>query len=307
MLNRFLQRSEPISFIILMILMSFFVFFHLGFSDENGFSWLVSLQTLGTWLFFLLILILFDVNIHKYKLTPLNHFALFIFIILMGIFPKMLIFNKYTISFLLILISFYSIFNLRFKEDDKLKLFNSAFVLGIAYLVYPNIFIFLLIIYIGYFVYLKIIDKRLLIPIIAFFTPIFLTFTYFYLSDGINNFHNLIEINLDFNKVWLDDKIFVIPFAILISILLAITLKSMTISAFSQLETERNYKIIIAFFLMTVLLILLDSKNIQNEVIYLFFPASILIGNGLIRIKREWLLELILYLLLLFPMIMLFL
>lgn len=307
MLNRFLQRSEPISFIILMILMSFFVFFHLGFSDANGLSWLVSLQTLGTWLFFLLILILFDVNIQKYKLTPLNHFALFIFIILMGIFPKVLTFNKYTISFLLILISFYSIFNLRFKEDDKLKLFNSGFVFGIAYLVYPNIFIFLLIIYIGYFVYLKIIDKRLLIPILAFFTPIFLTFTYFYLIDGINNFHNLIEINLDFNKVWLDDKIFVIPFAILISILLAITLKSMTISAFSQLETERNYKIIIAFFLMTVLLILLDSKNIQNEVIYLFFPASILIGNGLIRIKREWLLELILYLLLLFPMIMLFL
>lgn len=307
MLNRFLQRSEPISFIILLILMSFFIFFHQGFYDQSGFSWLVTLKTIGTWFFYVILMFFLDINIYKFNLTPNNHFAHFIFIVLIGLFPSIMIVNKYTVSFFLILILMYSVYSLRFKKEKKLKLFNVGFVLGVAYLVYPITIIYIFVVYIAYFIYLKIIDKRLLIPIIAFFTPIFLTFVYLYLTDGMFQFKNIIELNFHINMQLKNDQSFFIPFILLGIIIIAITLKTLTIGTFSQLETERNYKIIVAFLLLTFLFLFLDSQNLKHGVIYLFYPSSILMGNALLKIKKEWVLEMALYLLLIAPFIILFL
>jgi|GEM_PF-1846349 hypothetical protein len=295
MLAKFFHKSEPISLISLVLLLAVWVFYYLFSIAHTPFN-LSSLGTaLGIYILFVLILVLYDYLFQKYRLTPSNHYAIFVLIALIGIFPNVLQISNITFSNVLLILSFRKILSLRNKEKTLSKLFDSGFLLGISYLVYPNSVVFLLLIYLGYFVYLKIIDKRLLIPLIGFIIPLFLTYTYLAFFDQNALFKTLTEFNFNINFHWSNQWHFSIPFIILGFILLILILKYASVNVFSDLEQERNYKLVIAQLLIGMLLLVLNGSEIKDSIILIFFPAAILIGNSLKSIKREWLQELLFY------------
>jgi len=89
-------------------------------------------------------------------------------------------------------------------------------------------------------------------------------------------------------------------------VLLILIFKYASVNVFSDLEEERNYKLVIAQLLIGTLLLVLNGTEIKDSIILIFFPAAILVGNSLKSIKREWLQELLLYLLLFLALFLFF-
>ncbi len=296
MLAKFFHRSEPISFVFLMIWLAFLVFTHTEKTNVSGIGISYFLYSIGLFFFFVGLMFYVDFLIQRYKLSPANYNAHFFFLILLGLFPDVIAFKPVLISLGFILLATGSILNLRNKNLLSIKLFNSGFFLGIAYLIAPISILYLVLIYIGYFVYLKIIDKRLLIPIIGFITPLFLVFAYFYWKDQVPIFKNWTEIDITTSFWWVSDFKTAIPIFIYSVILALLTLKYISIGSFSELDEERNYKIIIAFLFVTITILLINSHAIKYQIIWSFFPAIFLIGNTVQKIKRNWLKESIFYL-----------
>jgi hypothetical protein len=296
MLAKFFHRSEPVSFIVMMVWIAILVFVHIANTNAKGVDIHYFIYSFGVLILYIGLMFYFDFLIQRYKLSSNNYYAHFFLLVLIGVFSNVLEINKYIISFGFILLSTGNVLNLRNKVFPNAKLFNSGFFLGIAYLIYPVSFLYLVLVYIGYFLYVKIIDKKLIIPLLGFIIPIFLTFTYFYFTNQTSIFKNWTEINISSGFHWTEDKkisLSIIGFA-LISIFLV--LKYISIGSFSELKEERNYKMLITFLFITIVSIFLNSSQIKHQILWTFFPAVFLIGNTVQKIKREWLKEGIFYL-----------
>jgi hypothetical protein len=306
MLARFLHRAEPISLIgLLSFLVTMAIFYFIGI-NESGTVVYSFLEVSGIVVFNILLMIFYDYLFQKYHLSPPNHYAIFVYVILIGLFPSVLEFSKVTVSNLFIIFSLSRILSLRKKDNLLSKLFDSGFLMGISYLIYPPNVVFLLMVYIGYFVYIRIIDKRLLIPLISFSIPIFLIYTYFLFTENLALFKTLTEINFNSGFRWFYDWKFSIPFLLLSFILLVAVLKILSTSAFSKLEEERNYKIIIAYLILVGIIILINGLEIKENIFLVYFPTSIIVGNSLNLIKKEWFKELIFYIMLITTLIFFF-
>lgn len=295
MLAKFFHKSEPISLISLILVLAVWTFYFHFSILHTSFSWSSLGKVMGIYLLFVLLLILYDYLFQKYRLTPSNYFAIFAVIVFIGFFPDVLQVSPITFSNILVLLSFWKVLSLRKKENGMSKLFDSGILMGISYLVYSNSIIFLLLIYLGYFVYLKIIDKRLLIPLIGFVIPLFLTYTYFMFLDRTGQFKSLTEFNFNINFNWYNQWHFSIPFMVLGIFLLFLIFKYASVNVFSDLEEERNYKLVIAQLLIGLVMLVLNGSEIKDSILLIFFPAAILIGNFLVSVKREWLQELLFY------------
>lgn len=297
MLSKFFQKSEPISFVFLLLLVGVVVFSNAYLIKQDVFTWIGFFKNLGIYGFYVFLMFLYDFVSQKYRLSPSSYFGSFLFLILISLFSEVFYLNRIIFSSLIIIWTTIRVFDLRKNENLESKLFDSGFFLGISFLMYPLSILYLFFIYLGYFIYLKIIDKRFFIPIIGFFVPVFLTYTYLLFFDKLPLFNNLIEFNISSNERWYEDLNFSIPLFILMFVLLITVIKLAFINVFSGIEEELNYKLVIAHLFISLIILSLNRNEIKFTVIYLFFPSIILVGNTLFEIKKTWIKELFFYLL----------
>lgn len=295
MLARFFQKSEPISFVSLLLLLFIYVFIQSFSNLTSEINLWDVLQFFGNFVFVSAFVFLSSFIIRKNYLTPANYYAIFILVILFGLFPTSLGFSKISLSHFFVLLAARRIYSIRSKKTLLSKFFDSGFYIGIAFLLYPVSGIYLLLIYISNFIYIRVINKDLLIPILGFLTPVFLAFTYYFFNDEIGNFKNMTEINLSFDYKNFADKSLYIP---LISIMLLLSwalIKIFNNSRSLNNEEKNNSILVLNHLIITLFIFAIVNINIETNIQFLFLPTVILIGNLLVLIKKTWLKEIILY------------
>jgi hypothetical protein len=306
MLARFFQKSEPISFISLLFLLFIYVLIQVfsGYSDIIGFSFFLNFS--GVFLFFSLLVFISDFIIQKNYLTPANYYAVFVFVLLIGLFPSVLSLSKISLSHLFVLLAVRRFYSIRTKKKLIFKLFDSGLYIGVAFLFYPLTLLYVLLIYISYFIYIRVINKDLLIPIIGFITPIFIVFTYFFINDEVTIFRTLTELNLSNTYINFKNKFFYIP--LLSIILLVVWTVIKTISNRHTLDNDRknSFNLVLLNFIIALFILVLDKINIGYNIQFLFLPTAILTGNLITFISRKWIKEIVLYGLLVLSFILIF-
>ena len=130
--------------------------------------------------FMLLLVILFSVNfiVRKNNLVKDNSYVLLIFVILIGMFPFSVLNFKLVIINFILLLSYRRIYSLRTQKDIKEKLFDSAFWIGIATLIYPWSALIVLLIFLAALLFDKWTWRNALIPFVGFFCPILIYAAY---------------------------------------------------------------------------------------------------------------------------------
>jgi len=90
-------------------------------------------------LFLVLIVTFFMVNfiVRKNGLSKDNSYVLLIMVLCFGLFPQSSLNYLFIISNLILLFAFRRIYSLRTNKEIKEKIFDSAFWVGIATLIYP--------------------------------------------------------------------------------------------------------------------------------------------------------------------------
>lgn len=299
MLTRFFQKSEPISFVSIVILLFTYIFIHAVFPFPSQLGYVKVFHVFGEFLFFTFFIFLVSFIVSKNHLTQTNYYAILFFVILIGLFPSVLTFSKISMSHLFLLLGARRLYSIHTKKQLLSKLFDSGFYIGIAFLLYPQTIFYLLLIYASYFIYIKIIDKNLLLPIIGFLTPVFVVYTYHFVQDKLSAFQSLTEINLDFALTHLLPQHLSLPLILVGTFIVFSLMKIFSNAQFFEVSDKNSNKVVIAHLGISVLILVLSNRDITESIQYLFFPVAVLFGILFNLNMKHWIKEVVLYVFLL--------
>lgn len=307
MLARFFQKSKPISFVSLLLVLFVFVTIHITVSSYQQLGLGNISGIFGVFLFYTFLVFLVSFIVSKNHLTQANYYAILFFVLLMGLFPTVLKISNISLSHLFVLFAARRIYSVYSKKMLLSKLFDSGFYLGVAFIFYPQSILFLILIYASYFIYIKIIDKNLFLPLVGFLTPIFISFTYFFIIDKTSVFRSIIEMNIGFDLLKITEIKFLIPLIATTIVLIFSLLK--IFSKFQSFEgrDRSSNKLVIVHLVISVLFLLLNNLRIEETIQYLLFPVAVLAGNLFYLLKKYWIKDVILYGLLILAIILPFL
>ncbi len=303
MLANFLNKSKPVNFIGLLIF--FFISFLFSvFSD--GFSNDKLLKTLVLALLFLVIFFIYNFIISKNRLTHDNSYAYFLFVLLnVSILSKI---EDYVILSLVIIYLLFirKIYSLRSTKKVFEKLFDSGFWLGILFILEPYSIVLFALIYIASYLHSKITIHTLLVPIIGFITPLIIYFTYFFWSDKLEEFTKLFHFDGIFDiQFYSEPKYIWMTSCIFLLTIFAIFMKSIKALAVNNTFKKSWILLIYNFAILTLFLLFLPNKN-GSELIFILFPISVILANGIELIQKKTLKDVVLYLFLIGSIIMVY-
>jgi hypothetical protein len=296
MLANFLNKSKPINFIGLLIFFFISYVSAIGFAVfSNGFSIDKLFKTILLLLLFLGVFFFYNFIISKNRLTFDNSYAYFIFTLLIISVLTELTEYKGLILAIIYLLFLRKIYSLRSSKKVIQKLFDSGFWVGILFILEPLSVLFLIVIFIGVYLHQKITIHTLFTPIIGFFTPVFIYFAYFFWIDKTEEFTKLFNLNINFDiqfysqpkYIWFITCVFTVS-------LLAIIFKSIETITVSNTFRRSWVLLITNFIVATFLIFALPVKN-GSEFIFILFPVSVIITNGIQLIEKKTLKNLILY------------
>jgi hypothetical protein len=247
--------------------------------------------------YFLLVIFLFfvfDFIIRKNALTDHNSYALFFYVILFGFFPHSFDNENLLIAYLFLLFSFRKIYSLRTQIRTDEKIFDSAFWIGIASIFYAWSFIYIILVYLAIRLFHKSNPKNIFIPIIGFCVPISFLYVYFLMTDQIDVFYTYwhLDYSFNFNNYLQNKYLFPLIFIFLLGMvsIFPTTKKSLT----AKQDYKATWNVLIAQIVLSVIVVFVAPVKDGSEIIFLFFPLSILYANYIQDIEKYWLKESIL-------------
>ncbi|WGH74572.1 DUF6427 family protein [Tenacibaculum tangerinum] len=287
MLANFFGKSKPINFIVLFVLFLGYFVLHI-FSRELSFS---LLKELG---WFLVVFSIYNFILTKNLLTYDSSFAFLFFVLLFGFFPDTIATNNTFFANLTILLFLRKVYSLQSPKNVLHKLFDGGLWLGISFLIEPYTSLLIVLLYASIFLHQRFTYQTLLIPLIGVFGPVFLYFTYYFWYDEVEKFYALFNWNFypDIRFYTNDKYLFPILFIGFFSIA-SIFLKSPKAFSVSN-KFRRNWILILTNLIISLLiLILVENKN-GTEFMYVFFPVSVVLANGIESFQKKWFINLIL-------------
>lgn len=296
MIANFFNKTKPINFVILSILMVFI--FIIGLINDLPED--VTIVFVAKKIIFLAIsiLIIFFLNfiIRKNTLTDDNTYAILFFVLMLGFYSNAFFNKNIFIANFILLFAFRRIYSLRSAIEPKEKIFDSAFWIGVASLFYFWSIIYLPLLFGAIWVFKKRDWKNVFIPIIGFITPIFLLFTYLLMVNNMGRFYDFWKFNYSFYFYEYASLKYLTPILFLLSLTLISIFPTIKKSLLSKIDFKSTWTVLTTHILLSLLIVLIAPIKNGSEFLFLFFPLGILFTNFLQIIKRYWIKEVVLYL-----------
>lgn len=307
MLTSFFSNSKPFHFIVVSLLLLIGCFIY-TIQDLNG---IYNYTEIGLILFkntiFLLLFLLLRFIIKKNRLTQSNSYAIFSFCCFILLIPIVFKESEPVFSAFFLLLAFRRILSLSSKINSEKKILDASIWITIAALFYFWSILFFVILFIAIIQLASKNYKLVFIPFIGFVAVIILTTSYqLIVNDSLWWFLEYKQqFSFDFSPYYSLESI--LPTVFMVSIgLLGIIYKSLN---FSNTPLKEKSKYWILIFSLLIGLILITITNIKNgsELIFLLVPISIFTANFIETVPKKWISELLLWLVILFPIVIYFL
>ena len=242
-----------------------------------------------------MMLFLINFIIRKNNLTKDNSYTILLFVFLIGMFPFSMLDFELIVTNLLLLLAYRRIYSLRTNKDTKKKLFDSAFWIGIATLIYPWSSIIIILIYIAIFLFDKSTWRNILIPVIGFITPIFIFISFLVAIGDFDLFSTIINFNYSFSFENYNSFKIIIPLSLICALIIwsifPTTFKITTINN----EFKTSWLLLIFHLLILIPVIILSPLKDSSELLFLFFPTALIFTNYLQIVEEKWFKEVFLY------------
>ena len=293
MIVSYFNNTKPINLLFLSIILNILILLSFFFQGNE----IISIINVIKINFILLSFFLFKFITKNKILSSEKDFGLFFYVLISGLF-----YNSFTdlykiIAHFLLLIALYQLYEISNKDiNEKEKLFNSGFFLGLASLFYPLSIFYLILSLVAIVTFNKLNLRTFLIPIIGYAVPIFLVFV---MKDlfGIVLF-DLFYPDFSLAVPFLMSSTILLSTSITIIILLVLALLKISISLNSDLIFYKEFHFLMVLHLLISSVILFFSPNKDgSEMIFLIFPISIILANYISLIQKKWVANVILFLL----------
>lgn len=295
MIANFFNQTKPINFLLLSILV--FIIYLAALINVNSEALNFFFFVKKSVFLFFAIFVVFVVNfiIRKNALTEDNSYAILFYIILCSYFPNSFINEAVFISNFILLLAFRRIYSLRSSIQTKEKIFDSAFWIGIASLFYVWSFFYLILVYAAILIFRKIDWRNFLIPLIGIFTPIFLAYTYLLAFNDLERFNNLWILRFDLSLEAYNSNHFLLPLAFIGIMALIAIIPTTKRSLLAKIDFKATWTLLIVHLMISLIVVIIAPEKNGSELIFLFFPLSVLFANYLQVISRYWIKESIIY------------
>ncbi len=305
MITRIFSKSKPINFVIVVsIIILLFVTANYELIQAE-LSMSLILQLLIKLLVVVFSVFILDFIVSKNNLTQRNSYAIMSLALLLALFPSGLMYQDVIIANVFVLLAFRRLISLQSKLYIQKKLFDAAFWIALASLLYPWAILFFIVIIIAVVYYSQNDVKNVLVPFSAILTVFIILVAYniikydTYFTANTFNF----QISTDFSRYNNMANIIALTMILVISV--------WTMLYFLRVLRDRPkkmkplYAILTWWYLVAFIIALIAPDKNQSEFMLLMAPLSIIIANYLEVITERWFKESIVILLALTPIIML--
>jgi len=296
MIANFFDKTKPINFLVLSVLV-FIIFLMAIFRGNSEPLSLYFFVKTGLFLF-LAVLTVFVVNfiIRKNSLTEDNSYAMLFYILMSSFFPESYTNEGVFIANFILLLAFRRMYSLRSSIETKEKIFDAAFWIGIASLFYVWSLLCMILLYAAILIFRKIDWRNFIVPIIGVTTPVFLSYTYLLAFNDVERFRNLWTLSFDLSSMNYHNAQFLIPLSLIGLMALVSIYPTTKRSLLAKIDFKATWTLLISHIGISLLISLIAVEKNGSELIFIFFPLSILFANYIQVINRYWLKELIIYL-----------
>ena len=275
MLANFFGKSNPANFIVIF---SIFLGLFLAKSISSISIITVNLviEQVSILALFLLMFLFYNFILSKNKLTLYNSYGFLLFVLLFGFYPETM--------------------------SNRNEIFLNVLLL-VLFLLAPTTVIFGILMFLSIGLFQKINIRTLLIPCLGFLAPIFCYATYCFWFDHTEEFTTLFLWYADYDfELYTTKPILFSSLLLGAFTIISIVLKTPKVLSISG--SYRKYWILIIFNLFIAITVLIIQKTHDgSQIILLFFPVSIIITNWLESIKKPFLKNIFIALLLITPVI----
>jgi len=295
MIANFFKKTKPIHAIFICILFLTFYIASIFFVEKPTFSLGLLIKKLGFLFIFLILFFLIRFINRKNQLSGQDSYVLLFLAFLFGLFPRTMIINEVFIAHFFLLFSFRRMYSMRSFQNVKQKVFDSGFWIGMATIFYIWSSVFLLLIFLSILVYKKQEIRNFLIAIVGFITPLFLAFTYYFLTDSHLVFLNTLKFEYNMSMDNFSSLQFLIPFSFVmlfaISAAVIVRLKINTLTN----DLKPSWILLVIHLLIASFIVLMSPEKNGSEFIFLFFPIIIFSANIMQVISSKIIKEIIVY------------
>ncbi|MFV0248438.1 MAG: DUF6427 family protein [Tenacibaculum sp.] len=282
MLANFFGKSTPANFIVLFLL--YLCYFTIALF-YRGLSVLSATKEL---FLFLIIFSIYNFIILKNKLTLNNSYAFLFFVVLLGVFINSVLIDNLFYANLTLLLFFRKVYSLQFSRNLTQKLFNSGLWLGLSFIIEPLTVFFVFVLYVSIYQHMRLNYQTLLTPVLGFFTPNFLYFTYCFWYDldfgFLNSFLRITEFNFELYQS--SNYLLSIAFIGFFTFLFVL-IKSIKTFAIINLF-RKKWIVVLSHFSFSIIVFLLIPEKSENEFLFLIFPISVILANGIELFQKKW-------------------
>lgn len=294
MITSVFSKSRPINYIIVtfLLIVCFTVYqFNTNFNSISGLE-------IAQKIVFLMLLIgsLFITNFitKKNGLSKDNSYTFLLFCVFFILFPSILSNGSLIVSNAFILLALRRLISLQSLITPKEKIFDASVWIFTAALFHFWSILFILLVFISIIFHVSRDYRNWIIPFIGLFTVVIIAilFSLMFNPSMIQVYIDSINVNLDLNYI---ETIFQ-SFSLFIYIVIALVafFSMFFILGHKALNLQASYKKIIYAFLIGLAVFFLSPNKDNSYLVFTFVPVSIMLTNYLETIKKYWLKESIL-------------
>ena len=303
MISSVFGKTKPINYIILLSVLFityWTVNLYLYEQDYSCVDWIWKTVALG-FLMFTLFVVNFVVK--RNQITAPNAYAILFFTLFIIFFPEVLRDTNAIFSGFFLALAFRRTVSLRSLKNVKLKLFDASLWIVIASVFCDWALLFLVLVFISIYMYEPKNVRNWLVPIVATATVLLVLYAILILADNTA----FLEQHYSFTVQGNPNLLFPEPHGIklLIYVVLILFTGIYGIAKIGKLGLGRilSMRLVVGFFLIGLVVTLLETTSDAFPVFVTFFPGAALITKYVETIKRAKLREVVLVLGVMLPLV----
>nr|WP_294934496.1 DUF6427 family protein [uncultured Flavobacterium sp.] len=291
MIASLFDKSRPINYVLISLLLIVFYFLYL----TNDISWtdyyFTIVQKVGLLLVLIASLFLVRFITKRNGLSRDNSYAAFLFFIFLILFPTVLVNTNIILANFFLLLALRRLVSMQSLITPKEKIFDASFWIFVATLFHFWCIIFLVLVFISIIFHVSRDYRNWLIPFIAFFAvAILFTMTVLILDQDLVGFvREKSQISFDFT--YFENVFQNIALALFAPVAVLFFATQILVLQNRPLNMQASYKKILFTFLLGVAVYVLSASKNNSFLIFTFFPLSVLGTNFLEGLDKKWVKE----------------
>lgn len=288
MISTFFSKAKPIHLLVVSTML--FVVFTIAklSAITEAFSFQLILKQAFLFGVCLASLFVLDFFVSKNNLTKKNSYKILMFGLFVAVLPETLLNSKLLIANLFILLALRRLLSLRSSKEIKKKLFDAAFWISLATLLFFWASLFYILILMALLLHAMIDVKNWIIPLIGILCVAVITASYMIVMNVAFEPYapGFFDVSFDFTP--LNSRRIIIAATLLLSYGAWASFYYLR-NIIHQLKSHRPpFVLVVLSSLIALLIILVSPYKDGSEFIFLFAPLAIIMSNYLEIIEEKW-------------------